>query len=212
MRERIRRWALPVALGLAVLITIGGAVIMRPRHQQAVASPVVSDRIGLAASADGDGLRLEWNRNAPKVRSANHALLYIQDGNKKSRLHITGQQLAASTVRYWPESPEVHFRLELYHGDETVADEVRVATAKSPAAPKGASRTALERARPSPFERVKADVVRRPSQVPVVAAAVREEPPPLPAAKPKESGWGKFVSRIPLLRRLKKHPQTSESP
>src|SRR5947208_3568368 len=123
---RARRWLLAIVPGVAVII-VGAAVLTRHPHQEApkAAAP---DKIGLRVAREANGVRLEWNRSAPSVRRATHALLYIQDGNHKSRLDLTDQQLAGSDVRYWPEKDAVRFRLELYGGPAILSDEVTLAS------------------------------------------------------------------------------------
>jgi hypothetical protein len=206
---RIQRWLLPVGLCAVALIAVGDAVVTRP-HPKEVVKPAIPDRIGLAAARDGDGLRVEWNRNADMVRKATHGLLYIEDGRYQSQFSLTDQQLTDSAIHYWPETANVRFRLELYRGSESVADEVRIAAERSSPV-HTASRTVVERARPSPFERTRPEVVRRQSTPTVVSAAVAprqaEVPPEMSAAEPRRKG---LLSRIPLLRRLKKHPQTTD--
>ena len=166
---RIQRWLLPIGLCAVALIAVGDAVLTR-LHPKEVVKPAVPDHIGLAAARDGDGLRVEWNRNANIVRKATHGLLYIEDGRYQSQFSLTDQQLTDSAIHYWPETANVRFRLELYRGSESVADEVRIAAERSSPAVHTASRTVVKRARPSPFERTRTEVVRRQSTPTVVSA------------------------------------------
>lgn len=223
---RAQPWLLTIVLGVTALIALGDAVLTRPRPQAAKSIvPKKPDTIGLATSRDGDGLRLEWNRNAAMVRRATHGLLYIEDGRYQSQFSLSDQQLTDSAIHYWPETENVRFRLELYHGSESTAEEVRVAAERSApvvhtASVQAASGTVVERARPSPFERTRPEVVRRPMTPPAVSAKVepkKPEPrldspgpgsPPVHVVERRRKG---FLSRIPLLRRLKKQPQTADS-
>src|SRR5215831_9159619 len=155
------RWIVPLAVGLAVLAVIADAVLVLP-HRHPSPQPVVADRIGLEAKADGDGIRLQWDRNANPVRTATHALLAITDGNSKSQLNLTDTQLASYTVRYWPETQRVRFRLNLYQGTKSVTDEVEVLANPSPiTAATSGSRALIEKARPSPFKRSRPEVIRK---------------------------------------------------
>jgi len=62
--------------------------------------------------------------------------------------------------------------------------------------------------RPSPFERPATEIVKSEAPPPEIAQAVQQEPVPVQPAVHRESGFGRLISRIPLLRRLKKeHPQ-----
>src|SRR5262245_4634576 len=213
----MRRWIVPSAIALVVLAVIADAVLVFP-HRRPAPQPVVADRIGLEAKTDGDGIRLQWDRNANAIRTATHASLSISDGNSKSQLDLTDKQLASYAVRYWPETQRVRFRLNLYRGTDTVVDEVEVLTNPAPiTAETSRTRTVIEKARPSPFERARPEVVRKREDRSLVASEVRKPPEttavpkPQPVAVPKESRWGHLVSRIPLLRRLKKHPQAPDS-
>jgi hypothetical protein len=82
------------------------------------------------------------------------------------------------------------------------------------------ARAMLQQARPSPFERTKLEIVvtqtlPAPVNSPELAAQVQE----LAAASarvaaaepPRESRLDRVISRIPLLRRLRKHPQSDEN-
>jgi hypothetical protein len=80
------------------------------------------------------------------------------------------------------------------------------------------ARAMVQQARPSPFERVAPDLVvtqTRPAPVLAASAPVLEleaAPEPVAAADPpRESRLDRVISRIPLLRRLRKHPQSDEN-
>ena len=198
-------------LGLALLIAIGDAIlVLRAPPKSPI--PVVTDKIGLAVIRDGDGLRVEWNRHAGTVRRATDAMLYIQDGKHQSQLNLDGKQLTGSSVRYWPETENIQFRLEVHNGTASVSDEVRVAAERAQIAP----RAVVERVRPSPFKRTRPEVVRHgPARPAAPENVVRRDLEPVhragAEARHRESGWAKVVGKIPLLRRLKKHPQTTDS-
>jgi hypothetical protein len=183
-------------------------------------SPVAFEKIGLTAAPDGDALQVQWNRHARAVRDADHAIVYIRDGNYQSQLDLTPQQLNSASIRYWPESKSVAFRMELYTGAAATSDSVEIPVAtplnsQPPQPPKKQGRTLLVK-NPSPFERVRPEVVRRePSQpAPVISPVVAraESVPPPPVMEPRhESGFSRVVSKIPLLRRLKKHRPSDSS-
>src|SRR4051794_29371589 len=103
---RVQRWLVPVGLCAVALIAVGDAVMKRPPSSEA-AKPAIPDHIGLAVMRDGDGLRVEWNRNATTVRHATHGLLYIEDGKYQSQFSLSDQQLADSAIHYWPETANV---------------------------------------------------------------------------------------------------------
>ncbi len=148
---RYRRW-LPV--GAAVLLGIlAGAVVV---HYRRPSIPIPSTQparrppaahIDLAVRRDGTGLVVSWDRNSPLVRTASHANLHITDGKYLSNLELSNTQLSSGVLSYWPQSPDVDFRLEVVTPKATVAESARVlggepdvkpspfAEAKSAAAP-----------------------------------------------------------------------------
>jgi hypothetical protein len=206
---RPKSWAWVIPAVLAVLVVVAAVDVgLLLRHHAPPKSQAIPQKIGLTALPDGDALRVEWNRKADPVRRADHAVLYIEDGTHKSRLNLTSAQLTSAGVRYWPETQTIHFRLELNAGNVRTSDETQAALAAPTTPP--ATRTVVERVRPSPFERPRQKVAR-------AEPASEEAPPParqlaeVPAPVHRESGWSKVISRIPLLRRLKKHPQATET-
>ncbi len=106
--------------------------------------------------------------------------------------------------------------MELYTGAAATSDSLQKfpwgRAAKFPAAAEAVGRTLLVK-NPSPFERVRPEVVRHelPRPAPVIARAERVEPPPVIEPPRHESGFSRVVSKIPLLRRLKKHRPSDSS-
>src|SRR5665647_319470 len=168
---RIPRWVLPAALG-GVLAIAGADAFLMQRRPISVRPRVIGEKIGLRADAEGEGLRVQWDRASRPVRNADHAILFIADGTFKSQLDLTGRQLDSSTVRYWPESQRVTFRLEVYRGTQSSSDSADFALpqAGSRRRQAGPARAIVQQARPSPFERVAPDlVVTQTRPVPVLA-------------------------------------------
>jgi hypothetical protein len=190
------------ALAAAGLVMIAGAaaVVLRDREPavtaQAAVGPVAPG-VQLRTQADGTALRVQWNPDAPEIRAARRGVLVISDGIRESRMELEPRDLRAATVKYWPDTSDVRFRLDLEGG--------AAASPKAPA-PKGPLVAANEQERrPSPFE--KAEPPRK-RHVPIK----RIEPPQGPsqaayeAEKSKRpSGISRAVGKIPLLRRLRKH-------
>ncbi len=211
MAWRVPRWLLPAALCGVVAIASADVVLMR-RHP-VKAARAISEPIGLHVDADGPSLRVQWNRNAVPVRNADRATLFIMDGASRQAVNLTGPQLDRSTVRYWPDSEQVNFRLEVHRGDHSNSDAVSIELpqerrGRSRAA--GAERAIVEQARPSPFDRVTPEIVvteARPAPVITVSAPV----PAAEAEPPKEGRFERVLSKIPLLRRLGKHPASDET-
>jgi hypothetical protein len=90
---------------------------------------------------------------------------------------------------------------------------------RHPVSVRSRARTIVQTAaRPSPFEHVKAEIeVTQTLPAPVAAAGAPVPEPvaaPEPAAfaePPRESRLGRMISRIPLLRHLRKPPPSDES-
>ena len=99
----IPRWALPAALGGVLALFVADAFLMR-RHPVSVRPPTAAETAGLHVVAEGEGLRVQWDRGSRPVRNADHAVLFIADGASQSRVDLTGRQLDTSSVLYWPAS------------------------------------------------------------------------------------------------------------
>ena len=194
-------------------MTAADAVLLR-RHPVSVRPRAIPEQIGLHAGAEGGGLRVQWDRDSRPIRNADHAILFIEDGALKSQLDLTGRQLDSSSIMYWPESERVTFRLEVYRGSQNSSDSVDFAPAQARGRRRqeGLARAIVQSARPSPFEHVEPVIeVTQLRPEPVVAAQELElAASELAAAAepPRESRLDRVISRIPLLRRLRKHPQS----
>ena len=205
----IPRWVLPAALCGVVAITSADLVLMR-RHPVSARPRAIPEQIGLHAHAEGEVLRVQWNRGSRAIRNADRAILYIEDGTLRNQLDLTGRQLDGSSVKYWPESERVTFRLEVYRGALSSSDSLDFAPtqARSRRRQAGQARAIVE-ARPSPFERVEPEIVvtqTRPAPMVPPVAPARE--PVAVAEPPRESRLNRMLSRIPLLRRFRSHPSS----
>ena len=174
----------------------------------------VPEGIGLHADGDGAGIRVQWDRKSRQVLNADHATLFIEDGTERSKLGLTGRQLDGSTVMYLPKSDRVNFRLEVYRGGQSSSDSTDFSLPQGSHPPaEGPARAIVEQARPSPFEHTTPEIVvtqTRPAPVLPVSetATTAERAAPEP---PKESRLDRFISKIPLFRRLRKHPPADET-
>jgi len=198
-----------------VAITSADVVLMR-RRPLSVPPPAVSDKIGLHADVEGNALRVQWDRKSRQILNADHATLFIQDGAERSQLDLTGRQLDGSTVLYRPESERVNFRLEVYRGSQSAADSTDLSLPHETGRrrPQGSpARATLEQARPSPFEHTTPEIVvtqTRPAPAEPVPATLGAAPRAA-SEEPKESRLDRFISKIPLFRRLRKHPPADET-
>ncbi len=89
----------------------------------------------------------------------------------------------------------------------TVTDTVMLRRHRISVAPQG--RTTVQELRPSPFHRDAPEiVVIQTLKAPVirVSAPAADEPVAAAAEPPRESRWDRVISKIPLLRRWRKHP------
>src|SRR5664280_410772 len=126
---RIPRWVLPAALG-GVLAIAGADAFLMQRRPISVRPRAIGEKIGLRADAEGEGLRVQWDRASRPVRNADHAILFIEDGANRSQLDLAGRQLDSSRVMYWPESERVTFRLEVYRGSQSSSESAAFAPAQ----------------------------------------------------------------------------------
>jgi len=191
----MRRYLISV-LALVAGAALGVVLWTRLADEPAAAEPpriASSDQVALNVRHDGRALRLNWDRNAPAIRDATHAILHIDDGNHRSEMNLDPQSLASGTASYWPESREVRFRLEVFAPGRVTSGSIQ--------APGVAAET-----KPSPFV-----TPAPPKRHPKIVALNRPEPEPEPVvAPPKPSKVSRFFGKIPLLRRLKKNPQSDD--
>jgi hypothetical protein len=202
-----------------VAIAGADAFLMR-RHPISVPPRAIPEKIGLRTVSEGGSLRVEWDRASQPIRYADRAVLYIEDGSLRSHVDLTGRQLDSSTVLYWPQTDRVSFQLEVYHGNLSSSDSAACSLPRDAIRHRrlGTERAIVEPARPSPFELVRPEIVTTQTLPPPVApaaepvAALDPAPQPGKAAEPRgESRLDRMISKIPLLRRLEKHPQSDET-
>jgi hypothetical protein len=210
---RIPRWVLPAALG-GVLAMAGADAILMRRHSVSVRPPAVPEKIGLNANAEGEGMRVQWDRASRPIRNADRAVLFIEDGTARSQLDLTGRQLDSSSVMYLPQSERVTFRLEVHRGSQSSSDSAAVDLSqdRNRHRRQGPARAMVQQVRPSPFEHMDPEIeVTQTLPVHAVAArapveSVAASEPAASAAPQSESRLGRWISRIPLLRHLRKAP------
>jgi hypothetical protein len=198
------------------VLAIAGTDAILVQHRPISLPPrTVPEKIGLRADAEGGGLRVEWNRVSRPVRCADRAVLYIEDGSIRSRVNLTGRQLDRSTVLYWPETDRVNFRLEVYRGQARSSESAACGLPRDAIRRKRreADRAIVEQARPSPFERVRPEIVTTetlPPPKPIRRAEVVDLSTRL-GTEADESSENGMISKIPLLPRVEKHPQSDEN-
>ena len=188
------------------------AILMR-RHKVSARPLAIPEQIGLQANAEGEGMRVQWDRASRPVRNADRAVLFIEDGTAKSQLELTGRQLDSSSVMYLPQSERVTFRLEVHRGSQSSSDSAAVDLSqdRNRHRRQGPARAMVQQVRPSPFEHVDPEIeVTQTLPVHAVAARAPVAEPVAeraPVAEPQtESRLSRWFSKIPLLRHLRKHP------
>jgi hypothetical protein len=205
---------LPAALCGVISLGVADIVMITIRRPISTKPATIPDTIGLHAAAEDGALRVHWNRHSRPIRNADHAILYVADGATQSQLDLSGRDLDRSSVRYWPESGQVTFRLEVYRGTQSSSDSAVVELPPDRARTRkvGAARAAVEQLRPSPFERLEPEIVQvQALPVPVAATTPAAVEPVAAPEEAKEHGLTRVISKIPLLRRLTKHSQSDEN-
>jgi hypothetical protein len=209
---RIPRWVLPAALG-GVLAMAGADAILMRRHTVSVRPLAIPEQIGLHANAEGEGMRVQWDRASRPIRNADHAVLFIEDGTLKSQLDLTGRQLDSSSVMYLPQSERVTLRLEVHRGSQSSSDSASLDLSQDRNwhRRQGPARAIVQQVRPSPFQHLDPEIEVTQTLPVHAVAAMAPVPEPVaeraPVAEPQtESRLGRWISRIPLLRHFRKHP------
>jgi hypothetical protein len=151
--DLLRWWWVPASV---VLFLAGWW--LRP-HQQPSKPAVVSaghalpaNQLGLNVERNGKSLKLTWDRNAPAVRHADGASLWISDGEHVKKINLDPGQLERGSVAYWPTTGDIDFRLEVYSVAQRVSESVRalgdgIAPAPEPAVARPANPPSSERSR-----------------------------------------------------------------
>jgi hypothetical protein len=224
-------------IGVATLLLLGAVVVRHAQKPSTTyTSTQATHRLGLNVEREGQVLLVAWDRGSPSLHNASHAILYIKDGPQQSQLDLNSQQLRAANVKYWPETQKVSFMLEVYQGDGSISESAQVTGAADPAGEPAsvvaaqptrpnvasgslAANASTEPARPSPFAlRTQREIRPEPSislatpahdpQPPRTFITAAATPPPSVAEmSDQRSRLARMVSKIPLLRRLKKHPE-----
>ncbi len=113
-----------VVVVLSVLTYLGST---RPSREIAAASVPAPAMLGLEIKRNPPDLLVEWNQKAPEIAAAQHARLFIRDGDRQKILDLDTVQLATGAVLYTPAGDDVQFRLEVHGaGGKTVAQSVRL--------------------------------------------------------------------------------------
>ncbi|MEO8369516.1 MAG: hypothetical protein ABI806_09965 [Candidatus Solibacter sp.] len=204
---QIPEWAISTALCGVLVLGAVDLYLMR-RHPVKPHPRPQAQTIGLHAEADGESLRVQWNRHSRPIVNAERAVLYIDDGQKQRHIALDGVQLDSSTVRYWPESQRVSLRLEVFRGDQQAIDSTDFAVSQQRQS-RQAGRAAVEKLRPSPFEQVQPEIVVVQYRPAAVVLAREVAVPPQQAEE--TSSFDRVLSKIPLLRRLRKHHESAEN-
>jgi hypothetical protein len=125
-------WALPgaalvlLAAALLVLAYLSG-------DQPAWLSPQDPYALGLSFTTASDNLHLNWNRDAPIIRSASRGVLTITDGGTTRQVELGRGQLQHGSVVYRRLSNDVVLKLEVFPNDRnSVAETLKLQLAPEP--------------------------------------------------------------------------------
>ena len=123
-------FALAIAFVFLALV-IGGVFFTLPAlRSYLLAAPIYSRStpVGLSVSRAADGhLDISWNRDAPEFARGQSARITITDGPLLKEVDMDNAQLHLGKLAYFPNSPDVQFRLEVYlDSRRSLAESVRV--------------------------------------------------------------------------------------
>jgi len=117
------------ALAAIVLSIVSIIGVFLLRHTEPTVAPAA---LGLHVTRESNGLRLSWDHDAPAVRTATRALLWIGDGARQAKLDLDAAQLTGGSIVYWPRSADVKFRMEVFAPSTFASESLRaVATVES---------------------------------------------------------------------------------
>jgi len=155
-------------------------LVPRARQSGRPPSPASAAPLALRLDLEGRSLRLHWNGNAPAVKNATRAVLWIDDGEVQEKLQLDAAQLGAGSVVYWPRGSDINFRLEVSGASGYAAESVRavgVPGAEAASAPAPVERPASDAPLlPVPPGGVNAPPLTRSER----AVPIRENKPPRP--------------------------------
>jgi protein TonB len=115
--------------GLTMLGLAGGTLYYLKSHTaSSVSAPAGNASLQLKAEPSNGQLLVSWNTNSQVIKTAQNAVLSINDGAKTEDVPLDLTQLRAGSIMYSPLSGDVSFRLEVKGVNETSghSDFVRV--------------------------------------------------------------------------------------
>ena len=199
-------------LATAILISAAGAAFWFYARQgvHGIATSATPANLPLEVERDGHIVRLFWDIQSEPIRKAPRATLFIQDGAYHGRMDLEPRELSVGSLSYWPQTPEVLFRLEISSGDRLAAGEIR-SLGNIPEIPVQAGPEPLPAAVEDPQPQSAPELDPEPASLPSPRAAlgghaVRADALSVamssePVMNPPRAG---ITQRIPLLRRFGK--------
>lgn len=123
-------FALAIAFTFLAVMIAGVYFALPALRSYLLAAPTDSHntQIGLSVIRAADGqLDLNWRRDAPELARAQGARIAITDGSLYKELNMDNAQLHLGKLTYFPNSPDVQFRLEVYlDSRRSLVESVRV--------------------------------------------------------------------------------------
>jgi hypothetical protein len=112
--SRLLRWLQLLAAGIFLFI-VGAYVQYRLEARFAGSRPsaAATPSLFLRVERSGGQLYLNWDRNAPPVRAAQKASLFITDGEQTQVVPLSVDELRTGAFVYTPATSGVSFRIEL---------------------------------------------------------------------------------------------------
>ena len=134
----------------------------------------------LHVERNGQYLEVNWNRNAPSIVNAKHAVLNITDGAHRRQLFLDPAQLRTGSVAYAPAGDDVSFRLEIVGATTTITESLRVV--------EGTARPAVQAAAPRPLVKPHTPALEK-APLPPQAVRAQARMPAKPPGRVRRQGW-----------------------
>jgi hypothetical protein len=147
---------------------VAGYAVARWWTTRPTPTPPAPGSMALNLTLTGGSLHLRWDRGSPVIRNASRAVIWIGDGAAHQRLDLNPRELTDGSIQYWPSSPNVDFKLEVFTGNDSASESVRAINIPLSAAPAGtpepeaqsrSDATSLTYSAPRPFAAVGMEVL-----------------------------------------------------
>lgn len=117
---RLRKAVAITAGAIALAILIGALLKYERVHATAfpkVTSAEPASILELAATQEGNAVRLTWNGHSADIRNAQSGVLLVNDGQRQKEIPLEAAQLGLASFWYFPLSDKLRFRLDVMRED-----------------------------------------------------------------------------------------------